>query len=723
MTWNQDAELQKVFRDEVSERAGRLAAAARSMVDGAPTAEEAKAMLRDGHALKGTAKMMGFEAIAEAGRALEDAWRRVERDELDPSPGLAAALEALSMELLPTLEADPERGTPGLSGAVSRVETACREDLNESAAEAESSDPGGNTVAPDTSGASEEQVTTVPASSDLAASTATDSDSLRVAVEPSDLGGLLGALEIWAADEVVQVNAASLYRLINGVCTLRIGAEAMGDMVEELSGAVDGSAEIADYASSLSESVKAAGKAVAELQLQALRLASAQLHEVTNTFPQLVRYLARKSGKEIRFELVGDDASLDRQVLERISEPLRYLLVNAVEHGIESPAEREEAGKSRTGTVSLHVTVNGNRLEVVVEDDGRGVDWSAVHRSAVRQALLPQDPEPDQERLRRILFEPGFSTVAKGELVGTGDGLATVAAAVEALYGTLTFETQPDAGTRVAIAVPTSRALQDVILVRAASQMWGIPEIAVVESLPADDARTLMTTRKNQMSWRGRDIPVASFAGAVGVLEKEAATWALIVSGPAGPAAVTVPQLIGRRQVAAKELGPLLDGVPHLTGAALLGGGDVVVLVDPGRLVERARAFRPVSGPRPRVLVVDDSKGVRQVVAGALSSDGFEVAVARDAEEALAILAGRGFDAIVVDFDLPTIDGVGLIQEVRMRHGNLPIVMLSAVATSEDQGRAVAAGADAYFDKGDVRKGALAAVLKELVTAPVGDTP
>jgi two-component system chemotaxis sensor kinase CheA len=210
-------------------------------------------------------------------------------------------------------------------------------------------------------------------------------------------------------------------------------------------------------------------------------------------------------------------------------------------------------------------------------------------------------------------------------------------------------------------------------------------------------------------------VPVTSFAEAVGLRETAELTKVLVVSSPVGPVGFMVVDEIGRRQVAARGLGPVLDGVPHLTGAALLGGGDVVVLVDPSRLAERARAVRKSIGPRIRVLVIDDSRGARQVVGGALGSAGFEVDLAGSPTEALSVLAEQEFDAIVMDYVLPTMDGATLAGRVRDLGIQAPIVMLSGAATAEDQSRALKAGANAYLDKDDVRKGALAELIHDLI--------
>ena len=225
-----------------------------------------------------------------------------------------------------------------------------------------------------------------------------------------------------------------------------------------------------------------------------------------------------------------------------------------------------------------------------------------------------------------------------------------------------------------------------------------------------------------QIIWQEAPLPLVAFAEAVGLPEEEPLTRVMVASTPAGPVGLLVAAEIGRRQVAARELGALLDGAPHVTGAALLGGGDVVVLVEPARMAAAVPAdSRSLSGPRPRVLVVDDSRGVRQVVGQALGLAGFDVDLAGSPTEALSALAGQRYDAIVMDYVMPTMDGASLVRKVRGLGIVAPVVVMSGQATERDRARAVAAGADAYFDKSDVRRGALAAALRSLVAGkPAG---
>jgi two-component system, chemotaxis family, sensor kinase CheA len=680
--FSDDAELLDLFRSEIAERSARLVEGARACVSGA-TIDRARAndLYREGHTVKGTARMMGFTAIADAGKLLEETWKGVHDGEVTMTPTLAGALAQLAAGLEPAVSADPHHGPPVLAEALRTARLAV------------------------SGGAPVEAVETT--------------SRPQRPVENADLGGLLGSIDAWAFGENVRVNAAGLFRLINEVCSLRVDAGALRDLVDEVTAALGDSDAITSSLARLADSVAAAEKTLEDLQARALDLASSPLSEITNTYPQLVRYLARKAGKEIRFELVGDHHAVDRLVLDGLSDPLRQLLVNAVEHGVEPIPERVAAGKPPTATLSVRASVEQNRLRLVVEDDGRGVDWDAVRTSAIRRGLLParRPAEDDLKSLHALLFTPGFSTALPSELVGDGSGLAKVLAAAESLRGSVVLESETGQGTRVIITVPTSRSLQDVVLVRAAGQIWGIPEIAVLDTLPAPRGEATPAT----VVWQEAPLPLVAFAEAVGLVEDEPLSRVVVASTPAGPVGLLVAGEIGRRQVAARELGALLDGAPQVTGAALLGGGDVVVLVDPAQMAERSRLIPEPTGPRPRVLVVDDSRGVRQVVGQALGLAGFDVDLAGSPTEALSALAGQRYDAIVMDYVMPTMDGASLVRKIRGMGIVAPVVVMSGQATEKDRARAVAAGADAYFDKNDVRRGALAAALRNLVAGrPAG---
>jgi CheY-like chemotaxis protein len=359
-------------------------------------------------------------------------------------------------------------------------------------------------------------------------------------------------------------------------------------------------------------------------------------------------------------------------------------------------------------------------FEVVVKDDGAGIDYQAVHQLAVSQGLVAADSPLDVDTLRPILFFPGFTTKAGDELNSVGAGLSNVADAVESLYGRIRIESEVGIGTTVTLVVPTVRDLQRVLIIDSGGTRWGIPEAVIDAMIPIEDAKITTAGDRQTLLLDGSELPMAPIANVVGATDGRPPVQVVALAHRAGKAAVVVNEVLGIREVAAKELGPVVAGPSHITGAALMGGGDVVLVLDAGAVVQMCQAVPQPVAPRSRILVVDDSQGARAVIAGSLASSGFSTSVAESAFEALEVLNEQHIDALVVDFSMPAQDGVELVRKVRQTGNQLPIVMLSGVAKAEDQQRAIEAGVNAFFEKADFREGALAAQLRTLLGTESG---
>ena len=244
---------------------------------------------------------------------------------------------------------------------------------------------------------------------------------------------------------------------------------------------------------------------------------------------------------------------------------------------------------------------------------------------------------------------------------------------------------------------------------------WGIPEAVIEAVVPFESASIRSENDRKFITFEGNDISLAAIADVVGATDTRPPAQVVTLAHRAGTAAITVNEVVGMREVAAKELGPVVAGPSHITGAALMGGGEVVLVLDAGAVIQMCQSVPQPISPRSRVLVVDDSQGARAVIAGSLASSGFTTSVAESAFEALEALNEEQIDALVVDFSMPAQDGVELVRKVREAGIEIPIVMLSGVAKTEDQERAIEAGVNAFFEKADFREGALAAQLRSLL--------
>jgi chemotaxis protein histidine kinase CheA/ActR/RegA family two-component response regulator len=828
MDWQNDPELEKLFKDELDDRSGSLVDGAKAMLRGDISSELAGRMLREGHTIKGTGRVMGYEGIARGGEACEFVWRFIQQGELEPSSMLGRTLLMLAesipgaltgedtavsesidtlrtlidnpslLALLPEPLTDTETPTPSASTPADvspttevhiesaedapetategtadvatpepAAEAAAAADLPESVPEPETEIPAPEPVAevasaepaaspaPDVEplvfepGPDGKLATPMITYEVVAASTQPDAaagietalpaaptspavgvpleepPSLKVVegsqsvLDPEtnkayDLGGLVGAVEKWATEESVPVNAGRLFRMINNVAAMRIDIDSAVKQASDVlsSGSKGASAAAVEE---VRESLEAVRRASLQLESAALGLTVMPISNITSTLPQLVKYVSKKLDRDVVLVVEGDDTLIDRQLLDRIGEVIRQLVVNAVTHGLEPADVRVAAGKSSVGTVRVSASRDDQHLQIAVSDDGAGIDWTAVREMAIESELVGDDPTADD--LRSVLYTDAFSTNPdSSEFTGSGSGLGRVKDIVEEVYGSMTLDSSAGLGTSFVITMPTHRALQRAQLFTAGGRMWGIPDSVVVEIAPMPDVSISVTEKGSSIGFEDESVPYSSFASAAGLDLEGLPSQVMVLRSPTGMIALAVDEVLDTHEVATKDLGPLLSGSSVVSGVALLGGDETVMLVDAGRLADRMRSAGVLSeGPVHTVLVVDDSQGVRQVVSGVLASHGFSTVSAGSVSDALAALARNDVDALVVDFSMPRADGVALVHMVRHRYGVIPIVMLSGVASEEDRLRAERAGVDAFFDKADFAKGALVQTLRDLI--------
>ncbi|MGB7861694.1 MAG: response regulator [Acidimicrobiia bacterium] len=661
-------ELTRIFREELDERSARLVAGARALADKSLVSDTISDLVRDAHTIKGSAGLLGYEALKEAGMRLEKLWRMV-GEGYSPDANAIIGMEATAGRLLATLDSGD---TEALDDLVEKLD------------------------------ASLEHVTenreVVP---------------LRQP-DSSSLGGLLSSVSESLLGGATRVDTADLYRLINRIVEVSLDADALADLsLVSIEGA---NPEL--FRRSWRGQLERLSASVKDIQDQAVSLANVSFFDAVSTFPQFVRYLARRLGKDVRFELSGEDIQLDRQIVDLIRDPLRHLLVNAVDHGIETPDVRVGKGKIATGTVHVSAKAIEERVEVTVTDDGTGIDWDRVAEVAHDRGLplMPPDLSP-------ILFNPGFSTVENvSDFSGAGDGLPEALEAVEQVSGAVHVRSKPGEGTAVTLTLPLSMVLQNIVVVALGDQFWGLPEATVEAAMPLSAAELTSNGNGRELQFKSGAIPCVSLSLAVGAPQPPDESELLVVNTRSGPVAVTVSELVDRRRVAVKNLGPILEGAGHITGAALLGGGQVLVVLDPNFLGVVARHRPRILEDKPRVLVVDDSAGVRQLLSATLNGAGFEVEVASGAREAVLAMATDGFAAMVVDYSMPRSNGVELVRAMRAADIMVPIVMVSGVATQEEKNAAWDVGVDAYLDKFDLRQGVLTKTLKQLIGLEDADT-
>ena len=474
-----------------------------------------------------------------------------------------------------------------------------------------------------------------------------------------------------------------------------------------------------------------------ELEEEIKRIRMLPLSTITAPFGRMVRDLAQAAGKEAILYIEGGKTELDRQVLEQIKDPLIHLLRNAIDHGVEPPDEREAAGKPRAGKVVLRAGQQGPSVLIQVSDDGAGLDLPAL-RQALKRRGHPGAETLSEIELRDLILTARVSTSPIiTDISGRGIGLSIVRRNVEALHGRVEVEHQGGQGTTFRLTLPLTLTSARGLLLRTAGQTFALPLNAVeyLLSIAPDDVFYL----EGQQAVRYGDRPVA-LVRLDDVLELPRSPGLgtnrhlpVVVISAERTVALAVDELCGEQEMVIKGLGKQLQRVGGLAGATILGTGEVVLILSAPDLVKlalRARQRRPileqpegpagdnVAPPRQRILIVDDSITTRTLEKNILEAAGYDVALATNGQEALGLINSRDLpDLVVSDILMPHMDGFELTEQIKGndRTANLPVILVSSLASPGDKVRGIEAGADAYIVKGQFDQNNLLETIEQLI--------
>lgn len=481
---------------------------------------------------------------------------------------------------------------------------------------------------------------------------------------------------------------------------------------------------------------------ISELDGVVRELRMVPLSSLLRTYPVAVHALARELGREVRLEFEGDAVEVDRAVLDRLADPLLHLIRNAVDHGIEPPDVRLRAGKRREGTILLRAQLRGQGLEIEIRDDGAGIDVDAVRARSVELGFYDAATARalSEDQILRTLFQSGMTTRREvTKISGRGIGLDVVLRSVEKLGGTATLRSGLGRGTAIHLSVPLASALASMVLFEVGAGRYALPAASVVELAEATAYPPLDGIDGPAVRYGGMLVPLMSLFDLLDETavpasaapaepqagEQLAGERLMLVRSGRGLVALSGSQRHMQREVVQKAVG---RGFLHnrlITAAIPLEEGVLSLVLSPGELLSDtgARPRRTVSaaageiasgsrGTRT-VLVVDDSPVVRDLLAESLRAHGVRVLEASDGEEALLRLqAAPEIALMLTDIDMPKLDGIGLLTRVRARSGpRLPVVIVSMRASSEEQRRAIDAGADAYMVKTDLTHAGLWTLL------------
>jgi two-component system chemotaxis sensor kinase CheA len=455
---------------------------------------------------------------------------------------------------------------------------------------------------------------------------------------------------------------------------------------------------------------------------------------VTAGLPKVVRDLARELGKETDLVIRGEEVQIDKRILQEIKDPLVHLLRNSMDHGVESGAARLAAKKPARSTITLEVApANGHQVEITVRDDGAGVDIAQVKAQAVKRGIVTADAAAklDDDGALALVFETDLSTSAMiTQLSGRGLGLAIVREKAEKLGGRVAIESRARVGTTFRMTLPLTLATFRGVLVEAAQRTFVVPtsQVERVTRFSRDDVQTV--EGRDTLAHNGRALALANLAHVLRLpampQRAGASTPALILGTGNDRIAFAVDAVLDEREVLVKRFAKPLVRVRNIAGATVLGNGEVAPILNVSDLLKAARkaspALRAVPAPAAsvipmkRVLVAEDSITSRMLLKGILESAGYEVKTAVDGLDAFMLLRSEKFDVLVSDVEMPRLNGFDLTARVRTDNAlrDLPVVLVTALASREDRERGIDVGANAYLVKSNLDQSDLLEALQRL---------
>jgi chemosensory pili system protein ChpA (sensor histidine kinase/response regulator) len=460
-----------------------------------------------------------------------------------------------------------------------------------------------------------------------------------------------------------------------------------------------------------------------ELQDGLLRTRMVPFDAMVPNLRRTLRQAAQDLGKRAQLHVEGAHGEMDRNLLERIKAPFEHMLRNAVAHGIESPRERERAGKPAEGAVRIQVSREATEVVIRVSDDGAGMNRDAIRAKAIERGLLRADTKLPDDQLFALTQTPGFSTASKiTQVAGRGVGMDVVANEIKQLGGTLTIDSQHGKGTTFTLRLPFTLAVTQAILVKIGEAVFAIPMTSVqgVARVSPDELNARLASEDPTFEYGGESYAIHDLAKLLNVTAIHATDEAqlplLLTRAGDMRGAIRIDGVIGSREIVVKPVGPQVSSVPGILGATIMGDGSVLMILDLAPLVRHGLARRALERDsglaeqvpyeevlriRPLVMVVDDSITMRKVTGRVLERNEFEVATAKDGIDAIEKLNERVPDLMLLDIEMPRMDGYELAIHMKAdsRLRDVPIIMITSRTGDKHRQRAFDIGVDRYIGK------------------------
>lgn len=541
------------------------------------------------------------------------------------------------------------------------------------------------------------------------------------------------------AEENIRVDIDKLNKLVNLSGELLIAKNRLRDVVKNILLKVESQEDLCASFGDMVKNLEIVDGNInflsTNMQTEMMKVRMLPVSYLFNVFPRAMRDLALEKGKVIDFQIHGETTQIDKVILDELKDPLMHLLRNALDHGIESNAERESSKKTFIGKIILSASQEGSQVVVSVSDDGGGIDTKNVKDEALKKGLVSKEYADGltQEQIFQLLFTPGFSTSKEvSDTSGRGVGLDVVRNAVLKLKGQVEVKSTLGQGTSFIMKLPLTLAITESLLVGVGSDIFAIPIDTVVETVRMNIDEIKTVEAKEAVTVRGNILPLIRLNDVFGLPRKgitEKKFFPLVVAQSVEKkVAIMVDELLGRQDIISKTMGDPLKEIKNIAGATILGSGKVVLILDIPSIVNsseggviRSEMAKPKvldnTKKRKTILLAEDVMSTAFLEKNILESVGYSVVIARDGKEALEKSSQESFDLVITDVLMPRLNGFELVEALRKEklYKDVPVIIVTTRESDQDKRRGLEAGADAYILKSDFTSEILLQTIERLI--------
>ena len=522
-----------------------------------------------------------------------------------------------------------------------------------------------------------------------------------------------------AMEQTIRVDVKRLDSLMNLIGELVLGKNRLITIYNDIEERYEGE----KFLEELNQVVASISMVTTDIQLAVMKTRMLPIGRVFNKFPRMVRDLSRELGKDIELIISGEETELDKSIVEEIGDPLVHLIRNACDHGVESKEERAAAGKKEQGTVELKAYNEGNHIVVEIKDDGKGMDPLILKAKGVEKGII-SDREADtmtDKEAYGLIFKAGFSTAkVVTNVSGRGVGMDVVKTNIEKLNGIIDVDSSLGQGTTLKLKIPLTLAIIQSLLVGVQEEFYAIPLASVIETVRISQDEIYTVESKSVLRLRNEVLPLVRLADIFGVdcvFDNSQQAYVVVIGLAENKIGVIVDFLVGQEEVVIKSLGSYLKETEGIAGATIRGDGRVTLIVDIAAMMQMAKNVKvsinklikeneskkdKKSPSDYHILIVDDSKTDRAIMRKSLAPLGLTLTEASNGLEALEIVKNdQVFDAILVDIEMPKMDGYTFATEVRKyaKFKSLPLIAITSRTSKTDRMRGVESGMTEYITK------------------------